>query len=108
LWVEGNALRAIADAVKISHEGVANVLRGSGVQTGAEELEWRGRNASLRREIETALPKASAKARAEIERIVAEPVHGRDTLESLQLVHENLRRRKRVLGRHAEGEAALT
>jgi putative DNA-invertase from lambdoid prophage Rac len=101
LWVEGRPLRAIADAMRakgisISHEGVANVLRGS-IQAGVEELEWRTRNASLRREIEAGLPKASAKARAEIDRIATEPVYGRDTLEFLQLVHENLLKRKRVL-----------
>jgi hypothetical protein len=77
-------------------EGVANVLRGS-VQAGVEELKWRTRNASLRREIETALPKASANARDEINRIATEPVYGKDTLEAVQLVHKNLLRRKRVL-----------
>jgi putative DNA-invertase from lambdoid prophage Rac len=101
LWVEGKPLRAIADAMRakeisISHEGVANVLRGS-VKAGVEELEWRHRNASLRGEIEAALPKVSAKAREEINRIASEPVHGKDTLETVQLVHENLRRRKHVL-----------
>jgi hypothetical protein len=100
---EGRPLRANAEAVRaekglqISHEGVAGVLRGSGVQTGAEELKWRDRNISLRMEIETALPKASAKARDEIKRIAAEPIHGEDTLELLQLVHENLLKRRRVL-----------
>ena len=102
LRAEGRPLRAIADAmrakgVEISHEGVANVLRGLGGHTGVEELEWRHRNASLRREIEIAMPKASAKARDEIERIASELVHARTTLESLQLVHENLLKRKRVL-----------
>ena len=101
LWAEGKPLRAIADAMRareisISHEGVANVLRGS-VKAGVEELEWRHRNASLRGEIEAALPKVSAKAREEINRIASEPVYGKDTLETVQLVHENLRRRKHVL-----------
>jgi hypothetical protein len=102
LWTEGRPLRAIADAVRakgisISHEGVASVLRGLGRYTGAEELEWRTQNASLRTDIEAALPKASTKARDEIDRIAAEPVYGRDMLETLQLVHENLLKRKRVL-----------
>ena len=102
LRAEGRPLRAIADAVQakgisISHEGVANVLRGLGRYTGAEELEWTKRNASLRAEIEMALPKASAKARDEIERIATEPVQASDTLELLRLVYENLLRRKRVL-----------
>ena len=61
-------------------------------------LEWRSRNASLRGEIERALPQATPKAREKIDQIASElPIHGGDTLEFLELVHDNLLERKRVL-----------
>ena len=104
LWAQGKPLRTIAEAVrakglKISHEGVASVLRAaSGGSMAVASLEWRSRNASLRGEIERALPKATPKAREKIDQIASElPIHGGDTLEFLELVHDNLLERKRVL-----------
>jgi DNA invertase Pin-like site-specific DNA recombinase len=103
LWAEGKALRVIADAVRsnglqISHEGVAGALRSSGLQTGAEELEWRTRNATLRGEIDRALANASPKMRDKVDRIAEElPVYTGDTLSFLQLVHDNLLKRRRML-----------
>jgi DNA invertase Pin-like site-specific DNA recombinase len=112
LWAEGKALRPISDAVRskglrLSHEGVAGVLRSLGVQTGLEELEWRAHNRTLRGEIDQALTKASPTTRDKVDRIADElPVFEGDTLAFLKAVHANLLERRRVLEAAGVLEAA--
>jgi hypothetical protein len=58
-----NAADMKAKGYCISHEGVAGVLRANAPGfREAEGLEWRDRNASLRGEIERALPEAPPKS----------------------------------------------
>ncbi len=105
LYGQGSSLRAIAADMKakghnISHEGVAGVLRAKAPGfSEAECLEWRHRNASLRGEIERALPEAPPKVRDMVSRIAVElPTPGEQPeLDYLKLVHASLLKRRRAL-----------
>ena len=97
---EGHRGRHEGEGPEHFAEGVASVLRAKAPGfSEAECLEWRHRNASLRGEIERALPEAAPKVRDRVSRIAVElPTPGEEPeLDYLKLVHASLLKRRRAL-----------